>query len=202
MASYAAVTAVLDALRRFFEARLDTFASGDDAAPTIRVMGSANFREQISGNMLGIYLHRMTIDPHGRQRSFGAGAAGTAGPRPELPVNLHLLLISTGSPAVEAGLMSWALIQLANESTLDSSQLAEAEGADITPSEIITVVPEEMTTEDLMRIWDTLDAPYTTSVPVIVRTLRLALNEERTAGGPVRTRVFELQPQGRARGNG
>ncbi len=201
MASYAAVTGVMEALQRFFEARLDSFASDGDGAPTIRVMGSANFREQIAGNMLGIYLHRITIDPHGRQRAFAAIGPEAAGPRPELPVNLHFLLISTGSPFVETSLMAWALIQLTQQATLDSAELGEAEGADVTPAEVLTVTPEEMTTEDLMRIWDTLDAPYTTSVPIIVRTVRLALDADRSAGRPVRTRVFEVHPQ-RARANG
>jgi hypothetical protein len=52
-----------------------------------------------------------------------------------------------------------------------------------------------MSNEDLMRIWDALERPYTNSVPYVLRTIRLRLKEIGSEGPPVSTRVF---PTGRA----
>ncbi len=198
MAGYVAANATLDALRQFFVSRLSTFSlDGVSVPPTVSVIGSSNFSAQLSGNLLAIYLHRIPIDPHGRSRSFPAvGAAESSYGTRELPINLHLLLITSGTPAMEVALMSWAMMQLANASHFDVSHLGAADPT-FDAQELLTVIPEEMTTEDLMRIWDTLDAPYTTSVPYIARTVRLRL-EEPDVGPPVVTRVFPVGTYDRA----
>lgn len=199
MAGYTAVGATLDALQQFFTSRLPGFELDGSPAPTVRVIGSNNFLSQITSNMLGIYMHRITIDPHGRSRTFQQLGGELGAPEQELPVNLHLLLITSGSPALEASLISWAMLQLANQCHLGISHFQGLDD-DWGEGEVLTVIPEEMTTEDLMRIWDTLDAPYATSVPYIARTVRLRLNEPHP-GPPVNTRDFRLGTRGEA-GNG
>lgn len=107
-----------------------------------------------------------------------------------MPVNLHFLLIANAKSAtVEADLMSWAMLQLANESQLDVSQLRDSD-SDWGEQELVTITPDEMSTEDLMRIWDVFKSPYTSTVPYIARTVRLRLNPPRSEGPAVVTRVF------------
>jgi hypothetical protein len=47
-----------------------------------------------------------------------------------------------------------------------------------------------MSTEDLMRIWDVFQTPYTSSVPYVVRTIRMRLNPQESKGPAVITRVY------------
>lgn len=190
MASYKGVNGALVALEDFFKNRLPDELRQGDINARVALLGSADVAKKITGNVLGIYLHRMTIDPHGRSRYFQPQGTDNGEPQPELPVNLHFLLIaSAASATIEADLMSWAMVELANEGQLDVSHIAEI---DTTwgEQEILTITPEEISTEDLMRIWDVFEAKYTNTVPYVARTVRLRLAAQRTEGPPVITRVI------------
>ena len=111
-------------------------------------------------------------------------------PVPELPVNLHFLLIAAATSAtIEADLMSWAMVELANNGQLDISHVSSTD-SDWGERELLNIVPEEMSTEDLMRIWDVFETPYTATVPYVARTVRLRLNPSESQGPAVVTRVF------------
>lgn len=190
MASYTAVNGVLLALENFFNSRMPSDLSGGPINGRVELLGSADIAKPISGNVLGIYLHRVTIDPHGRSRRFTSNGTDKSQPVAELPINLHFLLIASASSAtIEANLLSWAMVELANESQLDISQLAENDNS-WTQREVLTITPEEMTTEDLMRIWDVFEAQYTSTVPYCAKTVRLRLKEPVSVGPPVQTRIF------------
>ena len=190
MASYKGVNGALVALEDFFKHRLPDELSQGDINARVALFGSADIAKKISGNVLGIYLHRMTIDPHGRNRYFPPQGSDNSEPQPELPVNLHFLLIAAATSAtIEADLMSWAMVELANQGQLDISHIAEVDTT-WSEREILTITPEEISTEDLMRIWDVFEAKYTSTVPYVARTIRLRLLAGRSEGPPVITRVF------------
>ena len=191
MASYRAVNGVLLALEHFFKTRLPPELKNGPVNARVELLGSADIGAALSGNVLGIYVHRIAIDPHGRSRFFSPqGTDKNATPSAELPVNLHLLLMASATSAtIEANLLAWAMIALANESQFDISHLSEFDD-DWSERENITVSPEDMSTEDLLRIWDVLGMPYTNSVPYIARTLRLRLKQSETQGPAVISRVF------------
>lgn len=191
MASYQAVNGVLLALESFFNARLPTELSSGPINARVELLGSADIGQPLSGNLLGIYMHRIEIDPHGRARFFSPqGPSADQGVARELPVNLHFLLIASASSAtIEANIMAWAMIELANNSQLDISHLSENDST-WTERETLTATPAEMSNEDLMRIWDVFEAPYTSSVPYVARTVRLRLNSAESLGPDVVTRVF------------
>jgi hypothetical protein len=187
------VNGALLALEEFFKVRLPDELRLGPVNARVELVGSAGMTRQLNGNVLGIYLHRITVDPHGRSRSFPPQGAETRG-QPELPVNLHFLLIAAASSAtIEADLMSWAMVELANEGQLDVSHIAETDAA-WGERELLTITPEEMSTEDLMRIWDAFEPPYTSTVPYLARTVRLRLSRPRSEGPDVVSRVF---PTGR-----
>lgn len=190
MASYKGVNGALVALEEFFKQRLPAELSAGPINARVKLLGSADVTKTITGNVLGIYLHRITIDPHGRSRSFPAKGKDAGAPLPELPVNLHFLLIAAATSAViEADLMSWAMVELANDGQLDISHIAGVD-SQWGEREILNIIPEEMSTEDLMRIWDVFEAPYTCTVPYMARTVRLKLKPPLSEGPPVVTRVF------------
>jgi hypothetical protein len=178
------------ALEDFFKRRLPDELRQGSVNARVTLLGSADVARPITGNTLGIYLHRLTVDPHGRNRFAPPRGAGEEGPRAELPVNLHFLLIAAASSAsIEADLMGWAMVELANEAQLDISELGESDSA-WSDRELVTVAPEEMSTEDLMRIWDVFEAKYTITVPYVIRSVRLLLNPQRTEGPAVLSRIY------------
>jgi len=191
VANYTAVNGVLLALESFFNSRMPSELSEGPVNARVALLGSADITKPISGNALGLYLHRISIDPHGRSRHFPAqGTQKGEAPAGELPLNLHFLLIAAASSAtIEANLMAWAMVELANESKLDISHMAETDQG-WTQREVLTITPEDMSTEDLMRIWDVFKTQYTSTVPYCIKTVRLRLKQPQTLGPPVRTRVF------------
>lgn len=195
MASYSAVIGALQALESFLTRRMPTDLSAGPVNATVELLGSADIADKINGNVIGLYVHRIEVDPHGRARFFSPQGAGTNVQARELPVNLHILLIAAATSAtIETNLLSWAMIELANESQLDISHMSEHDGS-WTEREVLTITPAEMSNEDLLRIWDALDRPYTISVPYILRTIRLRLKDVESEGPAVSTRIF---PTGKA----
>lgn len=56
----------------------------------------------------------------------------------------------------------------------------------------VQVMPEEMSTEDLMRLWDSLPGDYRLSAPYLIKTVRLGPDIDPAEGPPVRTLVFPM----------
>lgn len=170
--------------------RLPNSLQTEPVNATVSLLGSAAITSPPQGgNWLGLYMHRLTIDPHGRTRTFPR-TPGVAEGASELPVNLHFLLIASSTSAVtETDLMAWAMLELANFGQLDVSHLGEQD-RDWGFREIINISPDEMSTEDLMRIWDAFESPYRLSVPYVARTVRLKLHPHRSEAPDVITRVF------------
>lgn len=195
MASYKGVHGALIALENFFKSRLPTELSGGSTNASVKLLGSQDIASKLTGNFLGIYLHRITIDDHGRTRFFKQqGANNNQGPSPELPVNLHFLLIANASSAtIEADLMAWAMVEIANHSQIDISHVQDIDD-EWGQMELLNITPDDMTTEDLMRIWDVFESSYTSTMPYTAKTVRLRLNPLHTEGEDIKTRVF---PAGR-----
>jgi hypothetical protein len=116
-----------------------------------------------------LYLYRITVNEHGRQAHNAA--ASSARPTP-LGLDLHFLMTAwAGNARDEHTMLAWAIRQLHMFPILDASSLSPeaAWGA----NEVIQIIPAELSTEDVMRIWDALDPSYRLSVSYIARLVRL-----------------------------
>lgn len=192
MASYKGVNGVMTALEDFFKSRIPAELKGGSINARVKLLGSTDVSKPINGNVLGIYLHRVTVDPHGRNRHFTPVGSSSSTLTPELPIDLHFLLIATGSSAnIEADIISWAMVELANEAQLDISHLIDSDSG-WSEEELVTINPEEMSTEDLMRIWDVFEAKYTITVPYLIRSVRLGLMTNTVPAPSVQTTVFPV----------
>lgn len=192
MASYQAITGALGALESYLELRM---AGGLDAvveSPDVRVLGSQDLRDNPVGNQVGLYLHRIAVDPFGRNRYLKPTLPNQA-PRPELPVNLHILVIGWATAATaEATMVAWAMQEIGSSLELDISHLGLTDPA-WGEQDRLQVIPEEMSNEDLMRIWDSLPGDYRLSTPYIVKTLRLEPSRTITSGPPVKSIVMPME---------
>ena len=66
---------------------------------------------------------------------------------------------------------SGAMLQLQQHPVLDRSALSTEAGWGT--GEFIQIIPEELSTEDLMRIWDALEPKYRLSVSYVARVVRI-----------------------------
>lgn len=194
MASYKGVQGTLTALEDFFKNRLPEELSAEPTNATVKLLGSNDIASTLSGNLLGIYLHRLTIDDHGRSRYLQPQGGGAQAANAELPVNLHFFLIAYATSAtIEADLMAWAMVEIANHSQIDISHVQDVDD-EWGDYELLNVTPDDMSTEDLMRIWDVFESSYTSTMTYTAKTIRLRLNPMQIDGEPVKSRIF---PTGR-----
>jgi hypothetical protein len=130
------------------------------------------------------YLYRVTVNEHSRQMQSAAGAFV----RPTaLGLDLHFLMSAwAGNARDEHTMLAWAMRQLHMFPILDASSLSPEAGWGA--NEVIHVIPAELSTEDVMRIWDALDPGYRLSVSYIARLVRLDPDAQQHARPVVATR--------------
>lgn len=116
-----------------------------------------------------LYLYRLTVNEHTRQQR--PAPMTTAQPAP-LGLDLHFLVTAWGATAqAEQVPLTWAMRQLYLHPILDASSLTPEAGWG--PDEVIQIIPAELPTEDMMRIWDALEPAYRLSVSYIARMVRI-----------------------------
>jgi len=118
---------------------------------------------------LSIFLYR--VDFNKTMRAAWAGVTAHDGV-PHLPLDLHFLLTPWADNAeAEASILGRA-IQLLDTTALLSGPLLHQSG-EWAPNEAIQVLIDELSTEAVMRTFDSLPADYRISVPYIARVIRI-----------------------------
>ena len=132
-----------------------------------------------------LLLYRVTVDEHSRRVRPSSSER-----LPALSVELHYLLTAWAGSALDEQLtMAWTMRQLHHLPVLDLSVLSP--DADWSPDEVVQIIPAELTTEDVMRIWDALEPAYRLSTSYVARVVRLDPDTEE-ASGPVVARRLAL----------
>lgn len=172
MAGVGAISSVTSSLLQGLEAAFEALT------PAI-VSGSVTFSALSSGDFavdgtppatttVSLYLYRVSVNEHLRNARPQAGADRS---RP-LPINLHYLLtVWASSSATEQTLLAWAMRHLHSFPVLDRSLLND-EGA-WASDEVIHIAPEELTNEDMLRLWDTLEPRYRLSYTYVARVINI-----------------------------
>ena len=130
---------------------------------------------ELAGNLadsptrITLFLYRVLVNEHSRQaRRVGA----TSDQRAPLNLDLHYLMTAwAGNALDEQVTLTWAMRQMHEAPVLDASSLSPDGGW--ARDEVVQIIPAELSTEDLMRIWDALDPPYRLSVSYVARVVRL-----------------------------
>jgi hypothetical protein len=118
---------------------------------------------------LTLFLHRVTINEHLRTR-------GRLQEHPEekapLAVDLHYLMsVWAGSALAEQTILGWAMRELHLHPVLDSAALSPE--ANWNQSDVVQIIPAELSNEDIMRIWDAITPSFRISVSYIARVVRI-----------------------------
>jgi len=144
----------------------------------LRAVHPCEFKLVSSGELAGdveldgaltLYLYRVTVNEHARNLRRSTDPLRDNIP---LAVDLHYLLtIWSSSAFTEHVVIAWAMRQLHQHPVFDASSLTtEAQwGA----GDFVQIIPAELSTEDIMRIWDALDPGYRLSVSYVARVVRI-----------------------------
>lgn len=177
--------------------------SGGHVNAKVQLFGSQTFKQTSIPNTLALYLYRISIDPT-IPGGYVRALPGTAGGRvAEVPLMLHFLMIAIAeTPLVENSLMGWGFQQLAitpilGADRLDAQELAlPGQTLDWDDADDVQIATEELTREELMRIWDTLPLKYCLTVPYVVRGVRVALQPDMRQYAPVIERTVSFGRSG------
>jgi hypothetical protein len=133
-----------------------------------RLLSSGELDEKgVDDTTVTLFLYRITMNEHLRNISPGPDLSAARSP---LALDLHYLLtVWAGSALAEHSIFAWAMRQLYHHPVLDISSLS-AEAA-WRPGDIVQLIPTDLTTDDMMRIWDALKASYRLSVPYVARVV-------------------------------
>lgn len=129
---------------------------------------------------VGLYLYRLTWNEH---RQSHAGLKASARQCPPILLNLHYLVTFwADSPLTEHILAAWVVQTLETHAVLDTSILSPEAGWNA--GDLLQVAPEDLSAEDMMRIWDALAPSYRLSLAYVVRPVPIDL-AARDEGRPV-----------------
>ena len=202
MANYTAVQGVMSAIVDMLQELLPPELGGSTVNASVQLFGSADLNNIGSKNALALYLYRISIDPTIVGGYLRAKPGASGGRTPEVSLMLHFLMIAIADSAVaEIGLMGWGFQQLAITPVIGADRLS-AQGLVALPpgappivwddSDSVQVATEELTREELMRIWDTLPLKYRLTVPYVARGLRLTLSPDMRQYPPVVDRSIAM----------
>jgi hypothetical protein len=139
-----------------------------------------------------ILLYRASMNQH--MRTAGRVARPAMEP-PPLSVDLHYLVTFwAGSAEIEQLVLAWTLRQLHETPVLDASILSQE--AAWPAEDVVQLIPEEISNEDMMRIWDGLEPHYRLSLAYIARVVRIDPDEATDHRRVVATRFLYATPTG------
>jgi hypothetical protein len=118
---------------------------------------------------LSIFLYR--VDFNKTMRAAWSGVTHQDG-RPHLPLDLHFLLTPWADNAEAEGAILGRAMQALDATPILSGPLLHQSG-DWAPNEAVNLLMDEISTEAVMRTFDSLAADYRISVPYIARVVRL-----------------------------
>ena len=182
MATYAAVQGVMAAIEGMLSERLPAELKAAPVSASVQVFGSQAFKQPSIPNSLVLYLYRISIDPTVPGGYVRALPGSIAGRTPEVSLMLHFLMIAIADSALaENSLMGWGFQQLATTPIIGADRLAAqslalpGQALNWDEADDVQVATEELTREELMRIWDTLPLKYCLTVPYVARGIRVEL---------------------------
>lgn len=145
------------------------------------------------------FLYRVFF--HGSSRTPAGRLTADGRRKTTLPLELHLLLTVWSPDAIfQQRLAGWMMRVLEDHPLLPAGLLNARMPGAFRPDETVEITIAELSTEDLLRIWETLDtAVFQLSIPYLVRVL--AIESVQTEGEGVPSVAERVQSFGRLPGD-
>lgn len=172
MANFRALRAVSDATLNLLRSRYDPSSLGQDL--DFQPFAASHFEKPEFGKGISLFLYRVMHCGHHRSPSGRFDDMGRQ-QLPLMPLEAHLLLTVWADDAIlQQELVCWMMRTLEDSSTLSAAALNVSVPGTFRDDELVELVPGELSTEDLLRLWETLPAKaYHLSVPYVARTVRV-----------------------------
>lgn len=185
MASLSAIHAVTSGLAQYLT-RAHQLSPIRTTSCAFAAVGTGDFKK-LDGQdtTCSLFLHRVSLNQHVRN-DVGRGDSR----RPALSLDLHLLVtVWADSAQKEQLVFAWVVRELTRLAVLDSSVLGASAGFE--PGELIQLGVDELSTDDLSKIWQMLAPPYRLSASFVARNVRIG-HEDEEAFAPVVARRVAL----------
>ncbi len=193
MANVVALRSVSNSLIQFLSSSFPADNLGLQSTVSFKLLSSADLSDPNLSltTTVALYLYRVSVNNHLRNTRPHHAPEGTT----PLPLNLHYLLsVWADGAETEQVLLAWAMRHLHEHPILDASTLnTDAAWAN---DEIVHVAPEELTNEDLLRLWETLAPTYRLSYSYVARVVLVESDVARPSARVVATR-FQVENGGR-----
>lgn len=190
MATYQAIAAVCEGVVQLLRSNYQPEAFSDTELD-FRVYTAQDFNSPMNAGV-SLFLYR--ILPSGSPRTPG-GRVGPDGKRKktQLPVELHFLLTAWGRDAsLQNAIAGWMMRTLEDTPTLPPALLNATWSDVFRVDEGVDVTLAEVTTEDLMRVWEMLsEHHYQLSVPYKAQVVRIDSSLDLDGAGLVKSRTFD-----------
>jgi hypothetical protein len=165
-----------------------------------RVYAARDFLQPMTAGV-SLFIYRVYVN--GTHRT-PAGRLGRNGQRyrTQLPVDVHFLLTVWGRDAsLQHAIAGW-MMRVLEDTPILPAGLLNAVAADVFhQDETVEVGLTELSTEDMLRLWDALvQQGYQLSVPYVARMVHLESRQLVSAGLPVQERGFDYRDTNGSRG--
>ncbi|BAK35304.1 hypothetical protein MLP_22900 [Microlunatus phosphovorus NM-1] len=184
MASYQAIAAVAEAVKRLLEQ--SWVQTPDGLRPQFAVYNGAEFDSPMATG-ISVFVYQVTIDA--TQRTLPASGPGRRRP---LPVDVALLLTAWApSAASEHTLLGFAMRTLADHPVLSSGFLNAGTQGVFGADETVEVVAGQLSNDEIFQLWQALPGNLQLSVPYLAKVVRIE-SDVAPSGRPVLVREFDM----------
>jgi len=129
---------------------------------------------------LSLFLHRVTINEHARNATQLPSKEYAS---PPLALDLHFLMTAWSESVLnEQVILAWSMQQLHQHPSLEVASLSPANWQ---PEDRVQIIPTDLSLEDIMRIWDSLQPSYRLSVAYVARVVLIDPAEDVPGALPV-----------------
>jgi len=199
VASFRAIQTISDVLAGLLRASHERAGAVDvEGGLDVAVYQGEDFRSEGGNGVstgVSLFLYRTVVNgttrtPPGRRRSGGESQ------RTQLPLDLHYLLtVWADSASTQHQIAGWVMRVLETTPILPKGVLNDVDGEVFRPDETVEIILNDLSNEDLFRIWDILGVPYHLSIPYLVRNVRIEAEETVSREGVVERRIFDYLPR-------
>ncbi len=137
----------------------------------------STINEEEINTTVSLYLYRITMNEFVRNCVHPNRPSDSI---PPLSIDLHYLItIWAGNAHAEHTIAAWVMRELHHHPIMDVSSLST--DGNWKQDEVVQLIPEELSTEDMMRIWDSINPGYRLSLSYIARVVKIDSDESGTA---------------------
>jgi hypothetical protein len=193
MADFRAISAVSEAVIALLRANYLAAPQAFNNELEFQIYLAKDFSQPMTAGV-SLFLYR--IYPNGTHRN-PRGRPGPQGEqfRNQLPLDLHFILTAWAQDASLQHLIAgWMMRMLEDTPNLPPGLLNQNFSDLFRPDEGVVVSPAELSTEELLRMWEVIvNNAYQISVPYVARYVKIESSLLIDTGRPIQERTFDMQ---------